>query len=81
MREGREGGRPRAPGRVGRILQPGRQEAIGEAQAAPWSIGSQGGGPNSEGGETADSLQAWSWAAVVTSGELPPARAPLLCHL
>lgn len=64
VREGREGGRPRAPAWGGHVCQPGRQGAVCEAQAAPWSIRSQGGGLTPEGGETADSLQAWSWAAV-----------------
>lgn len=62
VRGGREGERPRAP--EGGVHQPWRWEAVGEAQAAPWSIGSQGGGLTPEGGEMADSLQAWSWAAV-----------------
>ena len=62
VRGGREGERPRAP--EGGVRQPWRREAVGEAQAAPWSIGFQGGGLTPEGGEMADSLQAWSWAAV-----------------
>lgn len=73
MREGREGGRPRAPGGWGASASSGGRRPSARPRLHPGPSD-----PRAEaltpGRETADSLQAWSWAAVVTAGELPPMR-------